>query len=185
MAALKKRWISRWPHLLIVASSLLVVLSARFAFGPSDWAGLGQWAGGFGAFYAAVVALQISGREAKDRAKAEAHQDFVRANMVVCYHQNGVVVISNRSREPVNDVLLTGYHLEGTRHAVASEVRHLLLPSIEPHTLPFEYKPGHGMSTDEALGLIERGAEFEFEFTDLHENRWTRRGDHAVRRKQT
>ncbi|MFJ9785409.1 hypothetical protein ACIRSS_37955 [Amycolatopsis sp. NPDC101161] len=160
---------------------VLIVYFTHSWLGSTDWAGLGQWIGGLGAFYAAAVALKISGREARDRAKAEAREDFMRANFVVCHHQNGVLVISNRSREPVTDVVLTAYHLGERRQPMDSAKRELLLPAVEPYTHQFEYKPAHGMSDDEVLRLLGQGAEMEFEFTDLHGNRWVRRGDRVVR----
>lgn len=46
------------------------------------WSAIGQWAGGIGAFVAAVVALLISHREGERRRDIEREQDYINAHFI-------------------------------------------------------------------------------------------------------
>lgn len=111
-----KRWLSHWPLVLVVFSGLLMLVSARFAFGAADWAGLGQWVGGLGAFAAAWVALAISNREVrrdrvKEAARVRTHAYYVKAKITFSTGGLGPAVeVINSGTDPVLNVRLMKIH---------------------------------------------------------------------------
>ncbi|MGW5721590.1 hypothetical protein ACWEVP_35825 [Amycolatopsis sp. NPDC003865] len=71
-----------WYLLAGAAGAVLVLIGTRAWLGPDDWAGLGQWVGGLGAFYAAWAALRIARDEVGRESQREAERQRVHAYFV-------------------------------------------------------------------------------------------------------
>ncbi|WP_410659483.1 hypothetical protein [Amycolatopsis sp. lyj-112] len=169
-----------WLLLVGGVVGAIAIFGFRVWLEPGDWAGLGQWVGGLGALAAALVALDIARRETVHREQADAHEDFVRATFITSRTEGGqVLVISNRGPEPVVDVLVLNWYEQGEDHARPAQMVpiRILMPMKPQYNTVFEIKPHMRSLEDELPTMIQRGVVFEYAYTDMRGNRWSRRGD--------
>ncbi|MEA5366087.1 hypothetical protein VA596_41625 [Amycolatopsis sp., V23-08] len=187
--------IGRRGPIIMAISTVIIGLSLQPFIGTDGWAGLGQWVGGLGALFAAWVALDIAGREARHREEADAHQDFVRANFVtVNMNPEGDVFVRNIGTEPILALQVTAYQ----RHPNSDvPVDPIPLIGIGEDILMPE-RPGEGstqvkltwqvhpLEADTVLWqkermLKEHPGNIVIEYTDLRGNRWARTGTDPAR----
>lgn len=179
-----KRWLSRWPLALIAFSSLLMLVSARFAFGAADWAGLGQWVGGLGAFAAAWVALVIANREvrrdrAKEAARVRAHAYYVKAKITFTTGGRGPgIEVINSGSDPVLNVRLMTIHRANPSlpdmNLLPRNYECPVLVPREPWTFPLTGSGAGGSFVTNELPKAEDSVEIVYD--DLAGTRWHRIG---------
>ncbi|MFD8496319.1 hypothetical protein [Amycolatopsis sp. NPDC059657] len=173
------KWAKQWPILLVAASTILIVVSFRFLLGATDWAGLGQWVGGLGAFFAAWAALDIAKGEARRENAREAERLAIQT-----YYVSGAyggtttegrarVVVDNHSTEPILNVEFVKVHsdtygpVECSRFVERTDV---LLPGKQWGLWVIPAKA--------PLSIMSSGhVEIEIEFNDLGGTRWRRVGE--------
>ncbi|MEV6648657.1 hypothetical protein [Amycolatopsis sp. NPDC051371] len=163
----------------------MIIIGLRAWLGTDDWAGLGQWVGGLGAFYAALVALQIARDEAGRENRREAERLRVQAYYVRAAwvhvgkppHRVLGVKVENAGSEPVLDVQVVASHKgdEVLPLVVKDSPKHVLLPA-------HRWFPNWNADTSEIpvsvmAMLVATPAELEIAFTDLGGMRWRRIGE--------
>ncbi|HET6286337.1 MAG TPA: hypothetical protein VFG15_06265 [Amycolatopsis sp.] len=175
--------IGRRGPIVMALSAVVVFMSLQPFLGTDGWAGLGQWAGGLGAFFAAWAALDIAKQEARrenrredERLRIEAH--FVAATWnQVLVDQQVMAIVANDSKEPVLNVRLVSVRLFMAEVAwiSAEEVReHVLLPGGRWNPkVAVDWKPP---TSPDLETMRDKHYEIEIAFEDLGGTCWRRIG---------
>ncbi|RSN26511.1 hypothetical protein DMC63_01360 [Streptomyces sp. WAC 05977] len=185
-----------WRLLAGAAIAVLVMFGLRAWLGATDWAGLGQWIGGLGAFAAAVVALRVAGDESRREAEREAEKRFINAHYVsaswvvveVDGERQQLLEIRNKGIEPVRHVDAVAVHLKNhTVSVVRLEMslgpQNVLLPN-EPWHPPWKTNPAN-FGTTAAARFLGPGGDVEITFEDLGGQRWRRIGTQPPTKDET
>jgi hypothetical protein len=174
--------------------ALIIVTLAALGFSSwrgmttEQWAGLGQWVGGIGAFFAAVVAVRIANSGARReqrreddreqrRLKAHAHYISAAWNDVIVGQSVRVAVVHNGT-EPVLNVDIVGVHRD--RDFCVAALRSLgpeqpvLLP--DEHWRPEVQMVGQEVGAKALEELIGPDTYIEITFEDLNGTKWRRVG---------
>ncbi|OXM59129.1 hypothetical protein [Amycolatopsis vastitatis] len=173
-----------WPRVLMIVSIVVVAVSLQPLLGTDGWAGLGQWAGGLGALFAAWAALRIAKGEARrendreaDRLRVQAY--YVYAEMTSEAVPNGWQVrVTNASQQPILGVMVTGLQRSTTTGVQVMVCKQdgqspaVLLPG-QPWETWVTSK--HNAITDEFVRLWS-GADPIILFRDLAQTHWNRTG---------
>lgn len=180
----------RWGFLAGLLSGLVVMIGSRywpFDHDPDGWAGLGQWFGGLGAFFAAWAALRISRKETtrenrREWAQARVQAFYVKVSQVQVANQGVRVQIENRGESPIIEVDVAAIHVH-----LPSEDRKILCRATggkrsvllredapwEPWALPDDGEVQETIADIEASG---GNTEIEVVFEDVGGTKWRRIG---------
>jgi hypothetical protein len=173
-----------WPRLLIIVSAVLVSVSLQPLIGTDGWAGLGQWVGGLGAFFAAWAALRIAkdeaGRENQrevDRLRTQAY--YVVAEITLGSAPQGFhVCVTNEATDPILDLQVVGLrrNVESRGQLMLcntdGEPPEVLLPGDKWET--WLTPKDHAADNDTINTWVN--AKVYIKFRDLAQTRWKRTG---------
>lgn len=174
--------IGRRGTVVMAISAVVIAMALQPFLGTDAWAGLGQWAGGLGAFFAAWAALTIAKQEARRENERDAETRRIHAYYVRGRHggvsgpQGTRLLVTNEGKEPVLRIQVVAIHLNDaydSRIQVTSAkgVLDALLPGAE---WDLWVRP-------EAKGInrIEsaNNADIEIRFKDLGGTWWRRIGN--------
>jgi hypothetical protein len=173
---------------VVVLGAIVILVGSRWLLGPGDWAGLGQWVGGLGAFAAAWAALRIANGEVRrervrdaERLRVHAHYVSGRVIQVDTLTRNYLAAeVRNRGTEPVLNVELVEIHV-GTPEP-SQAVRIKVDKGKFPVLIPGEtWRPIWAMDPDDSRTALfgqfaQAGDEVEITFEDLGGTRWRRVG---------
>jgi hypothetical protein len=185
--------IGRRGTIVMAVSAVVIAMALQPFLGTDAWAGLGQWAGGLGAFFAAWAALRIAGDERRREHRRDEDQARVRAHYVrVQQTQTSIgtgyrVKVENWSTEPILKAQIVAMHfqIEGfdddivVPMATQGGERPVLLPT-GPMSTPWEMwvVPASEPFTQ---GFVDRFREgrtrFEVAFSTVDGTRWRRVGE--------
>jgi hypothetical protein len=187
IALVRKRPVT-WT--LVVLGSVAILVGSRWLLDPGDWAGLGQWVGGLGAFVAAGAALRIASAEvrrerARDAERLRVHAYYVSgrwAPVKAFDHIDYKLEVRNGGTEPVLNVELVAVHVAGQTGPMRVKVTadkgtcRVLLPGES-------WRPRDWRSVSEDLRttmlsdfVTGPDGEVEITFEDLGGTRWRRIG---------
>lgn len=174
-----------WPRVLMMASIVVIAVSLQPLMGTEGWAGLGQWAGGLGALFAAWAALRIAKDEAGRENRREAdrygvHAHYVRGKIRVISRTDGFsVAVLNESPEPITDVAVVAIHVFDAEEVVvvpcvhgSPKAVHLPNATWAPWLLPTDRELADVVSL-----MKDKPHLAEVCFTDLSGARWRRVGE--------
>ncbi|WP_410597336.1 hypothetical protein [Amycolatopsis sp. lyj-23] len=176
-----------WPRVLMMTSIVVIAMSLQPILGTNGWAGLGQWAGGLGAFFAAWAALDIAKQEARRESDREAARGYVQAHYVkVSQTEVGArgihLRIENQGDQPIIDVGAVAVHIHGEAGEVVVPCslpagrRDVLLREDLPWD-PWIWPDNNDLDgTIEQMTLANGRTEIEITFDDLNRTRWRRIG---------
>lgn len=176
-----------WQLLAGGAVAVLAMFGLRAWLGATDWAGLGQWIGGLGAFAAAWVALRIAGDESRREKAREAERRYINAHYVSAGWTTAVLdgkptqvlEIRNTGSEPVRHVDAVAVHVQNSsmtevRLQMKPGPRNVLLPD-DPWHPEWQTDPTNIEATLVAR-FLGPGGDVEITFEDLGGQRWRRIG---------
>ncbi|MBB1153951.1 hypothetical protein [Amycolatopsis dendrobii] len=176
----------RWPWLLIAAAVVVVVVSSRPLLGSADWAGLGQWVGGVGAFAAVVAALWLAGAESRHERAREAERSRIQAYYVKADWETGreqgqlpPISVRHAGAEPMVNVRVVAVHTNRPPSrpplkVVANTDCPVLLPGEPWHV---EWRLARVDLGDAIVALYcASTSKIEIAYEDLAGGRWKRIG---------
>ncbi len=162
-----------------------------FDHDPDGWAGLGQWFGGLGAFFAAWAALRISRKETTRENRRELEQArvqafYVKVSQMQVADQGVRVQIENRGQSPIIAVDVAVIHIHSPQEErrvpcrATGGKRSVLLQEDapwEPWTWPDDGQKQETIADMEASG---GNTEIEVVFEDVGGTKWRRIGSRPL-----